>query len=183
MTLVEYVVSHYSNNNVLILLCSSADSVLMLYSYAGVTEQGFSLFHSNPNTNTISPPQEEQESVKPGVVSIRSQWSTSSKRRNPETDIDLTRDVEQPVNPASHSKEPPLNGDSEAQQRELRLKKNTMSNLSIVLTLLSILVAFRSVFISIRESFTYSIYFQHIFDHDYGSYWRKLRSVQAGCRS
>ena len=67
-------------------------------------------------------------------------------------------------------------------QRELMVKRNMMSGLSILLTLMSIVVAFRCEFSPqlLRDSQTIAC--QHITNHDYGIDRRKVRHVQRGGR-
>ncbi|CUA68786.1 Hydrogenase nickel incorporation protein HupN [Bradyrhizobium diazoefficiens USDA 110] [Rhizoctonia solani] len=136
-------------------LVDSADSVLMLYSYADFPEKGFALFEHRDITVS------EHSSV--------SSQSAPETQPGPSTSAEITR---VPLSPkqsiTSHHTLPDLEhnnpADSELQaglgedeykitlteQRTLeQAAKNTMSGLSIILTLLSILVAFSISLITI----------------------------------
>lgn len=138
-------------------LVDSADSILMLYSYADFPERGFAIFEKRGSTNISS------QSSK---SSLSEQGAQASR---PATNVDEQEDEIRPVSPGHKqpiSSQPSLpdlersasndgsvdierrneidNGVSVEHQRTLeQAAKNTMSGLSIVLTLMSILVAFR----------------------------------------
>ncbi|KAG9046323.1 hypothetical protein FS837_004637 [Tulasnella sp. UAMH 9824] len=129
----------------------SADSILMLYSYAGVTESGFSLFrhvHSierERDSKPSTPQAGSTESLAPGqspspiqqtAVVAEGDDAGSTKAKQDVKDSDL-RDVDEE------------DDRKEAARKAARLKNNTMSKLSIILTLLSILVAFSISLITI----------------------------------
>ena len=99
-------------------LVDSIDSILMLYSYTGFPEQRFRLFEPAQDDDA-----QEQEH------SAYREAATSSAAAVTEVDADTRiKDIRTKA------------------QRELIVKRNMMSGLSIVLTLMSIAVAFRCVF-------------------------------------
>lgn len=138
----------------------------MLYSYAGVTEKGFALFEkriaSLPTTapslsngsdrgegiNNVSPdaasmlestPSDQDASIRPQDVTLKA--SLNQKGLN-------DYEVGAPPNailPADASPRSDAHVPVDDHRQLARLKINTMSNLSIVLTLISILVAFTCV--------------------------------------
>ena len=129
-------------------LIDSLDSVIMLYSYAGFPERSFALFdrkyaselpHSNPN---LGPPSDvealvvSQSAVDGPPVAASSQHQAEvipSKPHDPKK-ADVVEEAE-----VQHDVANPR------ERRVLSVKDNAMSNLSIVLTVMSILVAFRCV--------------------------------------
>ncbi|KAJ1303312.1 hypothetical protein OPQ81_011509 [Rhizoctonia solani] len=140
-------------------LVDSADSVLMLYSYADFPEKGFSLFEHRGSTIL-------------GHSSVFSQstlQSTPEAQPGPSTDVEITPTPLSPKqsitshhtlpdpnhsNPEDPELQAGLVGDEYkitlTEQRTLeQAAKNTMSGLSIILTLLSILVAFSISLITI----------------------------------
>ena len=58
----------------------------------------------------------------------------------------------------------------------MRVKMNAMSGLSIILTLMSILVAFRCAFSSIVSGLPL-LHLQHLLDHDHGPHRRRVRAL------
>ncbi|KAG8997942.1 hypothetical protein FRB90_012405 [Tulasnella sp. 427] len=132
-------------------LVDSLDSILMLYSYAGVTERGLSLFRR------VYPSEHRDRGSKPpsprtgSAESIPSRHSPSSIQQaviTQEGDDDASVKAKQDI------KDPDLEDVVEDEREEdirkaARLKENTMSKLSIILTLLSILVAFSISLITI----------------------------------
>ncbi|KAG8877347.1 hypothetical protein FRB98_006749 [Tulasnella sp. 332] len=129
------------NGDVIILpvFDSSADSILMLYSYAGFPESGLALVRPNAAGRVedvadqeASMPIEEDHGMPVGSTSEQSNRSIrpmiiipDAKAKETGLDVVLSEDSDQ------------------AAFASLRVKQNTMSGLSIVLTLISILVAFR----------------------------------------
>lgn len=123
-------------------LVDSADSILMLYSYAGFLENNWTLFERITESDTISntatnPP----ISSHPDLEAPSSYGSTDMSISK----VNHTNNVE--TNSTNQTAENilPLIGDAKAEsaKRRLIIKQNTMSMLSITLTLISILVAFR----------------------------------------
>ena len=138
-------------------LVDSVDSILMLYSYADFPERGFAIFEKR-NSASIS-----SQSSKSARSEQRMQINYAA------TNINEQADMIRPASPShkqpipSHLNLPDLernptnneladmerqnefnNGVSVTHQKTLdQAARNTMSGLSIVLTLLSILVAFR----------------------------------------
>ncbi|KAG8924449.1 hypothetical protein FRC01_011494 [Tulasnella sp. 417] len=124
-------------------LVDSIDSILMLYSYAGVTEKGFSPFRRlRAGGRDNKPPTPQAGSTD----SITSRHSPSSIQRVVEV---IEEEGTTPTNAKQDVKDPSLRDVDDQEDIEddvrkaSRLKQNTMSKLSIILTLLSILVAFR----------------------------------------
>ena len=111
-------------------LIDSLDSVVMLYSYSGFPERSFALFErrvpptlpqSAPDgtANTSSPPL-----VSPPLIEGVSEGDNNNKK-------------------AMYKASTVQADDGEEERRTFRVKNNAMSNLSILLTVMSILVAFR----------------------------------------
>ncbi|KAG9027510.1 hypothetical protein FRB95_007647 [Tulasnella sp. JGI-2019a] len=110
-------------------LVDSADSILMLYSYAGFPESGFAFFtcsHSEGSLDKGSTPVVPRRDMRPRDASADAN-TTAGKE---EAVLDEKRDAISTMDA------------SEAAAASLRVKQNTMSGLSIVLTLISIVVAF-----------------------------------------
>ncbi|KAG8941411.1 hypothetical protein FRC04_004204 [Tulasnella sp. 424] len=123
----------------------SLDSILMLYSYAGVTEKGLSPFRRQHSSE-----REHERASKPPTPqagSIESIPSRNSPSIRQVVDME-EEDGTAPAKVKQDVKDPELRDVAEEDFEEdvrkaARLKRNTMSKLSIILTLLSILVAFR----------------------------------------
>ena len=131
-------------------LIDSCDSILMLYSYSGFPERSFFIFsksegipetikeHAGNDTPTVTVPVPKSESV------------SDNKSRNAENDLQVQERKddeknglpEDPLDPAQ-SIAPQGHASDSAMARDIRVKMNMMSGLSIILTLISILVAFR----------------------------------------
>lgn len=90
-----------------------------------------------------------------------------------------TRELGSPSSPG----ETPLIGhepgldENRPERINMRVKMNAMSGLSIVLTLMSILVAFGYVFLSTIVGLNLS-HLQHILNHNHGPHWRGVRTLQ-----
>lgn len=138
-------------------LVDSADSILMLYSYADFPERGFAIFEKRNSTNISSQSSNSSHSEQGAQTSYAANnvneqadaiWPASPPHKHPISSQPNLPDLER-----SHSNNGSVdieqqhefdNGVSVAHQKTLdQAAKNTMSGLSIVLTLLSILVAFR----------------------------------------
>lgn len=140
-------------------LLDSIDSILMLYSYTGFPEQQFRLFE--PVSECDAPEQEygvyrEAAATRVSVAQSPHSRGGDANDRCPLADVSPALDVqiEQIGFPEEDKKEPVaanVVADADARirdvrkraQRELIVKRNMMSGLSIVLTLMSIIVAFR----------------------------------------
>lgn len=79
---------------------------------------------------------------------------------------------------ADHEPDP---GEDRPEIIDLRVKMNAMSGLSIILTLMSIVVAFRYFFSSIVAGWDLS-HFQRLFDHYHGSRWGRVCILQGSSR-
>ena len=119
-------------------LVDSLDSIVMLYSYAGFPERSFALFErrsapsDSPLPQTALPNEADAGAavqelpVQTGLV-----MDTKAKAKDEKTVVTLEAGdncVDDPDAP---------------RRQTMRVKHNAMSNLSIVLTIMSILVAFR----------------------------------------
>jgi len=132
-------------------LVDSADSVLMLYSYASLSEWSWKILSS--------PSKEGREILDDGrqdLVKVAADIEANSSRRPRSVREGDEKSVEQgevPTTLASEKKDrdpskvdEPLDSDDHeisAQISDTSAKTNVMSGLSIILTLMSILVAFR----------------------------------------
>ena len=143
-------------------LVDSADSILMLYSYAGFPERSLKLFERIP----------EPESEKSSLIESEHPASESRNSLSVQSPVDVDLDSKKgplpgegvqtsviedvaelpshshvgPSGLETHTSSPlviPETAKSQEVKRNLLIKENTMSGLSIVLTLISILVAFR----------------------------------------
>ncbi|KAG8988877.1 hypothetical protein FRB90_002508 [Tulasnella sp. 427] len=132
-------------------LVDSLDSILMLYSYAGVTERGLSPFrrvHPSEHRDRGSKPPSPRTGSAESIPSRHSPSSIQQAVITQEGDDDASVKAKQDIKDADLE-------DAEEDEREedirkaARLKENTMSKLSIILTLLSILVAFSISLITI----------------------------------
>lgn len=120
-------------------LIDSIDSIIMLYSYAGFPERGFALLEPRTRAPTFSrtrtPPEAGPDRNKSQVdvaevdradVDIKDPLEQDPEKAGTVDAVDARADINEPVH-----------------QRTLRVKHNAVSNLSILLTLMSIMVAFR----------------------------------------
>ncbi|KAI0643135.1 NicO-domain-containing protein [Trametes meyenii] len=119
-------------------LVDSLDSIVMLYSYAGFPERGFALFE--PRSRVVLPPpatgDTTRDAVAPDVVEElpRELPTAESNTDKKEQTLSMAQKTEEVVTLAD--------ADGPVSPRALRVKDNAMSNLSILLTIMSILVAF-----------------------------------------
>ena len=111
-------------------LVDSADSILMLYSYSGFPERSFVIFSPTPECKA---PVTDLPHVRMGDPSVNEKE-------------DLVVNISETIPHSLPSEDP--NGQL---ARNTRVKLNVMSGLSIILTLMSILVAFR---LDLRVPFT-----------------------------
>ncbi len=134
-------------------LIDSVDSIIMLYSYTGFPDRSFALFDRKaPIQSRISVENVPNSPDLPFLPSVQ-----LSKTASPVTGIqELRRDTSQGNLSPKASKVSILDGEHGATvtaadamddqvTRQLRVKRNAMSGLSVILTLMSILVAFRHV--------------------------------------
>ena len=128
-------------------LIDSADSILMLYSYSGFPERSFFVFARSENLETAK---EHAEIAMSNAPAPQLENVSDDKGGNTVTEIDLQdkKDSDQdelpkePLNTAQ-SIVPQGHASDTAMARDICVKMNMMSGLSIILTLMSILVAFR----------------------------------------
>lgn len=123
-------------------LIDSLDSIIMLYSYAGFPERGRKLIrHKRPKGKQRLPlVQNDQEAeTTPGALQRVDSGALSRKSTIDEQDerglVTAEANVELGVD----------NEDDEDKRRKRVLKDNTMSGLSIMLTIISIILAFSYV--------------------------------------
>lgn len=149
-------------------IVDSADSVLMLYSYAGFADQNkWALFknkvHVSPTIGMLPQEHDEEKSTCPDPAASNGKGeplpSPPNSAQEPEllnclqslTEVDVSLGcldnnipTSQPLDNTSAADTVDRSDlNSSALERTTRVKLHTMSNLSIVLTLVSILVAFR----------------------------------------
>jgi nickel/cobalt transporter (NiCoT) family protein len=141
-------------------LLDSIDSILMLYSYTGFPEQRFRLFEPAPEYHAP----EQGYGVYREAAATRVSFAQSphsqggdANDRCPLAEVSPALDGQtDPIGFSEEDKKEPVAAvvvDADARirdirkkaQRELIVKRNMMSGLSIVLTLMSIIVAFRCV--------------------------------------
>ncbi|CAA7262937.1 unnamed protein product [Cyclocybe aegerita] len=110
-------------------LVDSIDSILMLYSYSGFPERSFKLFTLGPSPKVIPPPGSDEKPASEEKT-IEEEDRKDNEKGDAEPELVEARE-------------------DEIVTQETRVKMNVMSGLSIVLTLMSILVAFSISLITI----------------------------------
>ncbi|RPD62214.1 NicO-domain-containing protein [Lentinus tigrinus ALCF2SS1-7] len=136
-------------------LIDSLDSIIMLYSYAGFPERSFAIFERRPPpTSRLN--LAEGDAALPQSAEPAQDIAKRSEEAVPVAEVPRTLTPTTPAHPDErHEKEkekaadvvtvedPDGKEESElARRRTLRVKHNAMSNLSILLTIMSIMVAF-----------------------------------------
>lgn len=117
-------------------LIDSSDSILMLYSYSGFPERSFFIFAQSGDPEMTKDVSHDMESNVP--IPVLEEIKTEIDLQGKDYDQDrLPKRPTSPVQPIT-----PQERDS-AMARDIQVKMNMMSGLSIILTLMSILVAFR----------------------------------------
>ncbi|KAJ7695647.1 high-affinity nickel-transport protein-domain-containing protein [Mycena rosella] len=117
-------------------LIDSADSILMLYSYSGFPERTWAILdrkHGDDKPERFPAPVEKPSVQDPSFT------GNDPERTLPLADASSSAGTERPVHPRA----------DDQLTRDLQVKLNVMSGLSIVLTLMSILVAFSISLITI----------------------------------
>jgi high-affinity nickel-transport protein len=115
-------------------LVDSIDSILMLYSYSAFPESGWAILErSTPETGTRA-----STMVEEGDRSLHVTEPASITRSVNTVPLDDGR----PFSVRSKSSEV-IQPETNEKIQELRVKRNVMAELSLILTLMSILVAFR----------------------------------------
>ncbi|KAF9565754.1 NicO-domain-containing protein [Agrocybe pediades] len=120
-------------------LVDSADSILMLYSYTGFADKSLLIFSRKDKATPEAQLPQDVLDEKPSPVNEPTQ-PLCSALEDPEK-----RDIEA----ATAATTPQGRKEDETIERDTRVKMNVMSGLSIVLTLMSILVAFSISLITI----------------------------------
>lgn len=115
-------------------LIDSADSILILYSYSGFPEHSWALLERSLR---VSRDAEKQVDEKPGLGEQCPKSAMKTPQKVHEQSI---------MSSPAEDLKPQLNeGVDMKVARDTQVKMNVMSGLSIILTLMSILVAFRCV--------------------------------------
>ncbi|KAG6916436.1 hypothetical protein DXG01_006764 [Tephrocybe rancida] len=133
-------------------MVDSADSILMLYSYAGFPKQSWAFFETT-HTPEVNPPELKEKVTKPTEgKAIEASTPLEIKDQGPQTPVDTTMNIVPAHTRGDASAAlsvPDIPGGVDNVEgkvsRETAVKMNVMSGLSIILTLMSILVAFRYV--------------------------------------
>jgi len=131
-------------------LIDSSDSILMLYSYSGFPERSFFVFAKSEDSDMTK----EHVSCDISNVPVPELENISDEKGGNEGNDPSPQDRkdddqnELPQEPAQ-SMEPQGHASDSAMARDVRVKMNVMSGLSIILTLMSILVAFSISLITI----------------------------------
>ena len=139
-------------------LLDSIDSILMLYSYTGFPEQGFRLFEHVDENGAPEPesrPFREAAATSVSAAQMPRSPSGDPNGRCPPTSASpllgqqseqsgsSNGDKKQSADVLVENTDERIRDIRKRAQRELAVKRNMMSGLSIVLTLMSIIVAFR----------------------------------------
>jgi len=119
-------------------LIDSLDSIIMLYSYAGFPERGWKLIrHKRPKGKRRLPlVQNDQEAE--AIFEVPQEVDSGASSKKSVIDQQGSGSVTAGANVALDVD----NEDDEDQRRKRVLKDNAMSGLSIVLTMISIILAF-----------------------------------------
>jgi high-affinity nickel-transport protein len=126
-------------------LVDSIDSCIMLYSYAGIPEEGWSLFKKKSPSNIELPVSADlsitglEDSDGKRLKKAHQRSDLPPKSNNTATSLPLLN-LERPVSSDQQISESRVSANSGALQERIRQKQHTMSSLSIILTLISILV-------------------------------------------
>ena len=141
-------------------LLDSVDSILMLYSYTGFPEQGFRLFEPAQENDALEQENDAYREAAAATSAPSTQLSHIQGSNSNEpcslagVPPALREQAEQSGSSSEGGKKVPvevlvevadarISDIRKKAQRELIVKRNMMSGLSIVLTLMSIIVAFR----------------------------------------
>ena len=136
-------------------LVDSLDSILMLYSYAGFPERSWVLFERRPAA-VVTPETPQATAGVQSATNLDGMPQTVAVAQDSPSGPPDTSMLKDPRSEDEYGTiavgeaqvvEVKLNPDAE---KQLRVKKNMMSGLSIVLTLVSILLAFRYVNYKVR---------------------------------
>ena len=120
----------------------SVDAILMLYSYSGFPDRSWAIFEDAtvPGDRDIS---RAQGSVLQETLHVQEVFPPALEEGNIQEIIRTEQDPTDVPEGTNVRKDSTLQ--SQYLARDLRVKRNTMSGLSITLTIMSILVAFRFV--------------------------------------
>jgi nickel/cobalt transporter (NiCoT) family protein len=113
-------------------LIDSVDSIIMLYSYAGFPDRSFALFEKRAHTSLTA----DNRSAIGRVI------SRTPSKASAVTDEIISQPPVAELPVGDNETELAQNPVDEERARLMRVKRNAMSTLSILLTLMSILVAF-----------------------------------------
>jgi len=130
-------------------LVDSVDSILMLYSYAGFPECSWTLFERSMRSDVLDTVAEQNIVEAHGDIAVKSEHlqnldvQTASTRDKPQPEPSPSPDqLPATIRTPNATTPVDMNMDSRV-VTDKRAKMNVMSGLSIILTLMSILVAFR----------------------------------------
>ncbi|THH20116.1 hypothetical protein EW146_g1211 [Bondarzewia mesenterica] len=136
-------------------LLDSTDSILMLYSYSGFPERSFALFETipeEPQNETIAAQAAAADIDAVAVTAARAPSAVDIEQRVfPPTHGQVIKPTEMTSSPEDGASQASLVGKNidvnvreveEIVKRDMRVKRNMISGLSIILTFMSILVAF-----------------------------------------
>ena len=128
-------------------LVDSVDSILMLYSYAGFPERSWALFERSTRPGAPDTVAEQSIAELQGDKTVESEHlqsleaTLSLETPTDKSEPDSSPSPDQLPTTISNPATPGMNMDSRV-VTDTRAKMNVMSGLSIILTLMSILVAF-----------------------------------------
>lgn len=166
-------------------LLDSIDSILMLYSYTGFPERGFRIFEP-VDANVAS---EERGSAYQEGSTATQTGDGDSDQRNLLASVDPASrpQPDQSCVPEQNKKRQvevvvrDVDEDIRDRRRnDMTVKRNMMSGLSIVLTLMSIIVAFRQASTDQTRGTSLTPSLQYITNHNPGTDWRRVREMSGG---
>ncbi|KAJ7784464.1 NicO-domain-containing protein [Mycena metata] len=129
-------------------LIDSADSILMLYSYAGFPEssQGWAI---RDRKQPLPDAEQRNENTDTPVLPTASTEHQEQPQTGSDTKLDVVECPEPEHEPSTNDAAPAATISNARLRKQVNAKANVMSGLSIILTLLSILVAFSISLITI----------------------------------
>jgi high-affinity nickel-transport protein len=161
-------------------LLDSIDSILMLYSYTGFPERGFRIFEpveaNGASEERVGAYQEstaatqtsgsgDGDSDQRGLLAGVDPASIPQSEQNRVAEQNKKRQVEVVVQDVDEDMR-------NMRRNNMTVKRNMMSGLSIVLTLMSIIVAFRQECTTKTSESLLTPSLQYITNHNHGTDWR-----------
>ncbi|KAG6890604.1 hypothetical protein C0995_006580 [Termitomyces sp. Mi166 len=133
-------------------LVDSADSILMLYSYIGFPRRGWVLLEKKSTMPEVTPPEPQEKAADEKALEVPPTSSINAEETK--APVNMTSVV--PVSPHVDAEAAFSVGNRDKKiSRDTEAKMNVMSGLSIILTIMSILVAFRT---ELRDELALSAY-------------------------